>query len=125
MPPTHHPEKRDFTKTKEPRGRKSRRKQQRFVVQKHDATTLHYDFRLEFDGVLKSWAVPKVPSTNPRDKRLAGPTADHPVDYIDFEGVVPDGQYGPGPVIVRDAGTYSNTTEKDGKSVPLDKAEES
>jgi DNA ligase D-like protein (predicted 3'-phosphoesterase) len=90
--------KRDFERTAEPPGGRKRRGRgrPRFVVHQHDATTLHYDFRLEAAGVLKSWAVPKGPSTNPRDKRLAMPTKDHPLDYFDFEGVIPEGQYGAG-----------------------------
>jgi DNA ligase D-like protein (predicted 3'-phosphoesterase) len=118
--------KRDLTRTPEPSaGRKRRsRGRPRFVVHQHDATTLHFDFRLEAAGVLKSWAVPKGPSTNPKDKRLAMPVEDHPLDYIDYEGVIPEGQYGAGPVIVWDAGTYRNRTEQDGKAVPVERAVE-
>jgi DNA ligase D-like protein (predicted 3'-phosphoesterase) len=112
--------KRDFGETPEPPARAGRRrKEPRFVIQQHDATAMHYDFRLEDEGVLKSWAVPKGPSTNPRDKRLAMPTEDHPIAYGGFEGVIPKGQYGAGPVIVWDAGTFRNLSERDGREIPL------
>src|SRR5206468_1741564 len=105
--------KRDFSKTKEPRGRKLKGKGDRFVVQKHDASRLHWDFRLELDGVLKSWAVPKGPSLDPDDKRLAMRTEDHPLDYGDFEGTIPAREYGGGTVMLWDQGRWVPEPGKD------------
>ena len=121
MPLKKYKEKRNFKKTTEPKGKTEKVKDDLiFVVQKHDATNLHYDFRLELDGVLKSWAVPKGPSLNPNDKRLAMMVEDHPFDYKDFEGVIPKGNYGAGEVIVWDKGTYHSMETDDRKeSIPL------
>lgn len=100
---------RDFTRTSEPKGAVARRSgdnRMRFLVQKHAATRLHYDFRLEWEGVLKSWAVTRGPSLNPEDKRLAVRTEDHPLAYGDFEGTIPKGEYGGGTVMLWDTGWW-------------------
>jgi DNA ligase D-like protein (predicted 3'-phosphoesterase) len=120
--------KRDFSKTKEPSGKgkkkgKARRKHPRFAFQKHSATSEHYDLRLEVDGVLASWAVPKGPSLDPRDKRLAIRTEDHPLEYLEWEGVIEEGSYGAGPMIVWDRGVFQNISEtRKGEAMELDEA---
>ncbi len=120
--------KRDFRSSSEPKGEQHEKEENdehrsdhfSFVIQKHNASNLHYDFRLEIDGVYKSWAVPKGPSTDPGQKRLAIPTEDHPLDYGDFEGVIPKDSYGGGTVLIWDRGTYDNLKTNDkGELVPL------
>src|SRR4026209_2715348 len=113
--------KRDFKKTAEPaggakaRGRKTRAK--RFIIQKHDASRLHYDFRLEMDGVLKSWAVPKGLPWVQAERHLAVEVEDHPIDYADFEGIIPQGQYGGGTVMVWDRGTFKALSRSPSKDL--------
>ena len=113
MPLEEYKKMRNFKKTNEPEGEVKLGKNNIYVIQKHDASHLHYDLRLEMDGVLKSWAIPKNPPIAKGVKRLAIQTEDHPVDYADFEGVIPEGQYGAGKVEIWDKGTYELEERKD------------
>ncbi|MGJ5749280.1 DNA ligase D-like protein (predicted 3'-phosphoesterase) [Streptomyces puniciscabiei] len=115
---------RDFERTREPSGQEPRPggDEPHFVVQIHDASRMHFDFRLQVDDVLKSWSIPKGPSTDPADKRMAVPTEDHPLDYEEFEGVIPKGEYGGGTVIVWDRGTYEPLSH-DRRGRPVDFAQ--
>ena len=115
-------QKRDFEKTTEPKPKikKSKAKNLLFVVQKHASRSLHYDFRIEISGVLASWAIPKGFSLNPAIKHLAVKTEDHPYDYAKFEGIIPEGQYGAGTVMVWDIGTYQNIKKENNKLVPIE-----
>ena len=112
--------KRDFSRSPEPKAaRGSSTDKPVFVIQQHKASTMHFDVRLEHDGVLVSWAVPKGPSLDPEEKRLAVRTEDHPLEYARFEGTIPEDEYGGGAVIVWDSGTYENASEKNGEQLSI------
>jgi len=116
--------KRDFRHTPEPKGKSTGKggKKSIFVIQKHAARQTHFDFRLQVGRALKSWAIPKGPSLNPSDKRMAAQVEDHLLDYAKFEGVIPKGEYGAGTVMIWDKGTYCNVTKKNKREVPITKA---
>jgi DNA ligase D-like protein (predicted 3'-phosphoesterase) len=116
-------EKRDFGVTPEPHGGRSGEGRPIFVIQKHAARTMHFDLRIEVSGVLKSWAVPKGPSTEPAERRLAVPTEDHPYDYARFEGNIPEGEYGAGTVMIWDCGSYENLrASKEGDGADMERS---
>lgn len=109
--------KRDFEKTNEPKGKLGTGDDNTYVIQRHDASHLHYDLRLEMDGVLRSWAIPKEPPTKTGVKRLAVQTEDHPIQYADFEGTIPEGEYGAGKVEIWDRGEYILKKREEGKLI--------